>query len=41
MEQVNPESNDFDDDPLALALLSLRVCSASRTPFASNRSSPL
>ena len=35
IEQVNFESDDSSDDPLALALRSLRFRSASQTLFAS------
>ena len=34
IEQVNSESDDSDDDPLAQGLYSLRFHSASQTPFA-------
>ena len=35
IEQVSSESDDSDDDPLALALRSLRYLSASQILFAS------
>ena len=41
IEHVNSDSAESDDDPLALAFLSIRFLSASHILFASNWAAPL